>query len=69
MLLTCRMPFDTSFCRLYDVIHAEQQLTLVFEYLDQDLKKYLDASGGGGLQIYNIKVRSMRMMCSLFFLQ
>ena len=44
-------------CRLYDVIHAEQQLTLVFEYLDQDLKKYLDASGGGGLQIYNIKVR------------
>lgn len=28
--------------RLYDVIHTERKLTLVFEYLDQDLKKYLD---------------------------
>ena len=28
--------------RLYDVVHTERTLTLVFEYLDQDLKKYLD---------------------------
>mmetsp|Transcript_25821 Transcript_25821/g.83614 ORF Transcript_25821/g.83614 Transcript_25821/m.83614 type:complete len:317 (+) Transcript_25821:1451-2401(+) len=28
--------------RLYDVVHTERKLTLVFEYLDQDLKKYLD---------------------------
>lgn len=27
--------------RLHDVIHAEASLTLVFEYLDQDLKNYL----------------------------
>lgn len=33
--------------RLYDVVHAEKKLTLVFEYLDQDLKKYLDVSIGG----------------------
>jgi len=32
--------------RLYDVIHTERKLTLVFEYLDQDLKKYLDECGG-----------------------
>jgi cyclin-dependent kinase len=32
--------------RLYDVIHTEKKLTLVFEYLDQDLKKYLDDCGG-----------------------
>ncbi|KAJ3288200.1 cyclin-dependent serine/threonine protein kinase [Borealophlyctis nickersoniae] len=32
--------------RLYDVIHTEKKLTLVFEYLDSDLKKFLDASGG-----------------------
>jgi len=32
--------------RLYDVIHSEKKLTLVFEYLDQDLKKYLDACRG-----------------------
>jgi len=28
--------------RLYDVIYTERKLTLVFEYLDQDLKKYMD---------------------------
>jgi len=30
--------------RLYDVVHTDRKLTLVFEYLDQDLKKYLDVS-------------------------
>jgi len=30
--------------RLHDVIHTEKKLTLVFEYLDQDLKKFLDTS-------------------------
>jgi len=31
--------------RLYDVIHGDKKLTLVFEYLDQDLKKYIDEKG------------------------
>jgi len=35
--------------RLYDVILTDQKLTLVFEFLDQDLKKYLDSFGGSGL--------------------
>eukprot|EP00941_MAST-03F_sp_MAST-3F-sp1_P001649 g1649.t1 len=33
--------------RLYDVVHTDKKLTLVFEYLDQDLKKYLDQCDGG----------------------
>ncbi|EWM26304.1 protein serine threonine kinase [Nannochloropsis gaditana] len=33
--------------RLYDVVHTERKLTLVFEYLDQDLKKYLDTCESG----------------------
>lgn len=33
--------------RLCDVIHTERKLTLVFEFLDQDLKKSLDACDGG----------------------
>jgi len=33
--------------RLCDVIHTEKKLTLVFEYLDQDLKKLLDTCEGG----------------------
>eukprot|EP00494_Astrolonche_serrata_P028075 UN28340 len=35
--------------KLHDVIHTEKRLTLVFEYLDQDLKQYLDALGDAGL--------------------
>jgi len=35
--------------RLYDVILTDQKLTLVFEFLDQDLKKYLDSNGNRGL--------------------
>jgi len=41
--------------RLYDVVHTEKKLTLVFEFLDQDLKKYLDACGDTGLDPYTIK--------------
>lgn len=33
--------------RLYDVVHTERKLTLVFEFLDYDLKKYLDQVEGG----------------------
>lgn len=32
--------------KLYDVIHTEKKLTLVFEYLDQDLKMFMDESQG-----------------------
>ena len=33
--------------RLYDVVHTPNRLTLVFEFLDLDLKKYTDAIAGG----------------------
>ena len=34
------------FYRLHDVLHSEKKLTLVFEYCDQDLKKYFDSCNG-----------------------
>jgi cyclin-dependent kinase len=40
---------------LYEVIHTENSLTLVFEYLDQDLKNYLDACGEKGIDPYTVK--------------
>ncbi len=33
---------------LHDVIHTENKLMLVFEYMDKDLKKYMDTSGDRG---------------------
>lgn len=44
-----------SLLRLHDVIHTENKLTLVFEYLDLDLKKLLDAYSGQGLDIATTK--------------
>jgi len=41
--------------RLYDVVLTDQTLTLVFEYLDQDLKKYLDDCGDRGLDAITTK--------------
>lgn len=32
--------------RLYDVLHSDKKLVLVFEHCDQDLKKYFDSLNG-----------------------
>lgn len=40
--------------RLVNVLHTDKKLTLVFEYLDMDLKKLLDS--GGNLDIMQVKV-------------
>jgi negative regulator of the PHO system len=34
--------------RLHDVIHTETKLVLIFEYCEQDLKKYMDTHGDRG---------------------
>ncbi|KAE8374644.1 kinase-like domain-containing protein [Aspergillus bertholletiae] len=33
---------------LYDVVHTENKLMLVFEYMDKDLKRYMDTHGNRG---------------------
>jgi hypothetical protein len=43
--------------RLYDVLHTDKKLTLVFEFMDSDLKKYLDAFNGD-LDPSLVRVRS-----------
>lgn len=42
--------------RLVNVLHTDKKLTLVFEYLDQDLKRLLDTCGPNGLYESSIKV-------------
>uniref|UniRef100_A0ACB8F553 Cyclin-dependent kinase 18 n=1 Tax=Sphaerodactylus townsendi TaxID=933632 RepID=A0ACB8F553_9SAUR len=40
---------------LHDIIHTKCSLTLVFEYLDSDLKQYLD-NCGNLMSMYNVKL-------------
>lgn len=47
--------FDCFF-RLRDVIHTENKLYLVFEFLHQDLKKFMDSSSVTGIPLPLVKV-------------
>lgn len=42
--------------RLLDVIHSEKKLYLVFEFLSQDLKKYMDSTPASELPLHLVKV-------------
>ncbi|NXW90021.1 CDK3 kinase, partial [Alopecoenas beccarii] len=41
--------------RLLDVIHSQKKLYLVFEYLNQDLRRYMDSSQTGELPLSMVK--------------
>ena len=43
----CSTHRQLSFCRLMEVIHSENKLYLVFEFLTQDLKKHMDSRPEG----------------------
>ncbi|KAI2084490.1 negative regulator of the PHO system [Ophidiomyces ophidiicola] len=47
---------------LYDVIHTENKLMLVFEYMDRDLKKYMDIRGDRGQLDYATIVSFMQQL-------
>uniref|UniRef100_A0A8C5AYW4 Protein kinase domain-containing protein n=1 Tax=Gadus morhua TaxID=8049 RepID=A0A8C5AYW4_GADMO len=40
---------------LHDIIHTDKSLTLVFEYLDKDLKQYMDDCGNI-MSMHNVKI-------------
>jgi cyclin-dependent kinase len=44
--------------KLIDVIHTVKKLTLVFEFVESDLKKKIDATEGKGLEKALVKVSS-----------
>jgi serine/threonine protein kinase len=42
--------------RLHDVIHTESKLVLIFEFCEQDLKRYMDTHGDrGALPLNTVK--------------
>ncbi|KAG0696327.1 kinase-like domain-containing protein [Suillus ampliporus] len=42
---------DDNIVRLLDIVHAEQKLYLVFEFLDVDLKRYMENANSSGTPI------------------
>ncbi|ODM89182.1 Cyclin-dependent kinase 17 [Orchesella cincta] len=51
---------------LHDVVHTKTSLTLVFEYLDEDLKHYMDTCGGI-LSIENVKLFLFQILRGLAY--
>ncbi|XP_033616063.1 cyclin-dependent kinase 16 isoform X3 [Fukomys damarensis] len=51
---------------LHDIIHTEKSLTLVFEYLDKDLKQYLDDCGNI-INIHNVKLFLFQLLRGLAY--
>lgn len=53
---------------LYEIVHTETSLTLVFEFLDQDLKNYLDAQHEeNGIDDYTIKSFMYQLLQGIAF--
>ncbi|NXN25971.1 CDK18 kinase, partial [Nycticryphes semicollaris] len=51
---------------LHDIIHTERSLTLVFEYLDSDLKQYLD-NCGNLMSVHNVKIFMFQLLRGLAY--
>ncbi|RLV94272.1 Negative regulator of the PHO system [Spathaspora sp. JA1] len=53
---------------LYDVIHTENKLTLVFEFMDKDLKKYMEVHGSqGALDLKVVKSFMFQLLKGIMF--
>ena len=52
---------------LYEVIHTESSLILVFEYLNQDLKHFIDSCGTAAIDLYTIKSFLYQLLSGLQF--
>ncbi|XP_062969706.1 cyclin-dependent kinase 18 isoform X8 [Cynocephalus volans] len=51
---------------LHDLIHTDRSLTLVFEYLDSDLKQYLDHCGNL-MSMHNVKIFMFQLLRGLSY--
>uniref|UniRef100_A0A8D3D8F0 Protein kinase domain-containing protein n=1 Tax=Scophthalmus maximus TaxID=52904 RepID=A0A8D3D8F0_SCOMX len=51
---------------LHDIVHTEKSLTLVFEYLDKDLKQYMDDCGNI-MSMHNVKIFLFQILRGLSY--
>lgn len=54
------------FSRLLDIVHADQKLYLVFEFLDMDLKRYID-TGNKSLTPITPEIVKVRFSIVIFW--
>lgn len=53
---------------LYDVIHTENKLNLVFEYMDKDLKRFMDINGHrGALELEQVRAFMFQLLKGVLF--
>ncbi|XP_049491651.1 cyclin-dependent kinase 3 isoform X2 [Panthera uncia] len=53
--------------RLLDVVHSEKKLYLVFEFLSQDLKKYMDSTPASELPLHLVKSYLFQLLQGVSF--
>uniref|UniRef100_A0A8C6UH81 cyclin-dependent kinase n=1 Tax=Neogobius melanostomus TaxID=47308 RepID=A0A8C6UH81_9GOBI len=51
---------------LHDIVHTDKSLTLVFEYLDKDLKQYMDDCGNI-MSMHNVKIFLFQILRGLSY--
>ncbi|XP_013416900.1 cyclin-dependent kinase 17 isoform X2 [Lingula anatina] len=51
---------------LHDIIHTDKSLTLVFEYLDKDLKQYMDDCGNI-MNLHNVRIFLFQLLRGLAY--
>jgi cyclin-dependent kinase len=54
--------------RLFEVIHTDKSLSLVFEFMDRDLKNYLDMCGERGIDSYTTKSFVFQLLQGIAFI-
>jgi len=52
---------------LHDIIHTPKSLTLVFEYLERDLKQYMDEMAGVKLAMNNVRIFLFQLLRGLTY--
>lgn len=52
---------------LHDIIHTHKSLTLVFEYLERDLKQYMDEMQGVKLAMNNVRIFLFQLLRGLTY--
>jgi len=58
---------QSNIVTLHDIIHTQKSLVLVFEYLERDLKQYMDEMAGVKLAMNNVRIFLFQLLRGLTY--